>query len=46
MYGGGDADRKASMGRIRGHGSNIQDRNPAHQPTAALAQLRPGTGLH
>lgn len=46
LYGGGDADRKASVGWVRGHGGHIQDRHPAHQPTAALAHLWPGTGLH
>lgn len=46
LHRGWDAHRKAPMGGIWGHGSDIQDRHPADQSAAAAARLWPGSGLY
>lgn len=45
MYRGGDANGKATLGRIWSHGSHLQNCNTANQPPASFPHIRTLPGL-
>lgn len=45
LYCCGNADREAALGRVRSHGSHLQNRHPTNQPPAPLPHIRTLPGL-
>lgn len=45
LYCCGNADRETALGRVRSHGSHLQNRHPTDQPPAPLSHIRTLPGL-